>query len=143
MTEQHYRRGQLKSETTEHQWLWITDLDRQAFPAPLVRCLGHQRWKNENNGWNDLTQNWALKHGFLHACQHRPKVIGEDQKRQPVPNRGLMAVTLILCLAFALCSAFCLLHSKIYRLYRPSLREIARQLYRSLWQLQPPIRAPA
>ena len=24
--------------------------------------------------WNDLTQNWALKHGFLHACEHRPKV---------------------------------------------------------------------
>jgi hypothetical protein len=143
VTQQHYRRGKLQSETTEHQWLWITNLDRQAFPGPVVRRLGHDRWKNENNGWNDLTQNWALKHGFLHACQHRPKVIGDDHQPQPVPNRGLMAVTLILCLAFALSSAFCLLHSKIYRLYHPSLREIARQLYRSLWQLQPPIRAPS
>jgi len=142
VTRKHYRRGKPQSETTEHQWMWITDLDRQAFPGPVVRHLGHDRWKNENNGWNDLTQNWALKHGFLHACQHRPKVMAEDHQPQPVPNRGLMAVTLTLCLAFALSSAFSLLHSKIYRLYRPSLREIARQLYRSLCQLQPPIRAP-
>lgn len=136
------RGGRPAAETTEQEWLWITDLDRQAFPGPLVRRLGHDRWKNENNGWNDLTQNWALKHGFLHACNHRPKALGEDQQRKPVPNRGLMAVTLVLCLAFALSSAFCLLHSKIYRLYRPSLREVARELYRSVWSLQPPIRAP-
>jgi hypothetical protein len=50
---------------------------------------------------------------------------------------------LILCLAFALVSAFTLLHSKLSRLYRLSLREISRRLYRSLWQLQPPIRAPS
>jgi hypothetical protein len=143
VTQQHYRRGKLQSQTTEQEWVWITTLDRQAFPGPRVRELGHDRWKNENNGWNDLTQNWALKHGFLHACQHRPKILGEGRKPQPVPNRGLMAVTLILSLAFALSSAFSLLHSKIYRLYRPSLREIARQLYRSVWQLQPPIRAPS
>jgi hypothetical protein len=123
--------------------MWITNLGRQAFPAPLVRRLGHDRWKNENNGWNDLTQNWALKHGFLHACQHRPRITTAAEKPQPVPNRGLMAVTLILCLAFALSSAFALLHSKLYRLYHPSLCEIARQSYRSLWQLQPPIRAPS
>jgi hypothetical protein len=89
------------------------------------------------------TQSWALKHGFLHACQHRPKTRGKGCKPQPVPNRGLMAVTLILSLAFALSSAFSLLHSKISRLYRPSLREIARQLYRSVCKLQPPIRAPS
>ena len=43
------------------------------FPPPHVRALGHDRWKKENNGWNDLTQNGALKHGFLPACKHRPK----------------------------------------------------------------------
>lgn len=143
LTRHHRRQGQLRPQTTERHWMWITNLDRQAFPAPLVRRLGHARWKNENNGWNDLTQNWAFKHGFVHACRHRPKRHGADGKPQLVPNHGLMAVTLILCLAFALCSAFCLLHSKLYRLYHPSRREIARQLYRSLYQLQPPIRAPS
>ncbi len=143
VTRQRRRGGKLQAETSEQEWMWITNLDRQAFPAPLVRRLGHDRWKNENNGWNDLTQNGALKHGFLHACQHRPRAVRIcPQEPQPVPNRGLMVVTLIRCLAFALSSAFALRHSKLYRLYHPSLREIARQLYRSLWRWQPPIRAP-
>jgi len=70
--------------------------------AHQVRRLGHDRWKLENNGWNDLTQNWAFKHDFLHACRHRPQTCSPDGKRQPVPNRGLHAVTLILLLAFTL-----------------------------------------
>ena len=60
-----------------------------------------------------------------------------------MPNRGLAAVTLILCSCFALFSAFALLHSKLFRRYHPSSREISRQLYRSLWQVPPPIRATA
>lgn len=143
VTQQHYRQDRLRQETTVHQWMWVTTLDAKAFPAPIVRQLGHDRWKNENNGWNDLTQNWALKHGFLHACKHRPKTHAPGVAPAPVPNHGLMAVILILCLAFALCSAFTRLHSKLFRRYRLSLREVARQLYRSLWQLQPPIRAPS
>jgi len=143
VTQQHSRPDGLQPETTGHEWIWITTLEAKAFPAPLVRRLGHDRWKQENNGWNDLTQNWALKHGFLHACKHRPKNRAPGAPPGLVPNRGLMAVLLILCLAFALVSAFTLLHSKLFRLYRPSGREISRQLYRSLWQWQPPIRAPS
>jgi len=142
LTQSHYRQGERTSETTTHRWLWITTLDAHTFPVKQVWRCGHARWKNENNGWNDLTQNWALKHGFLHACRHRPKRSSPAGPPQPVPNRGLAAVTLILCLAFVLCSAFALLHSKIFRLYHPTLREIGRQLYRSLWQMQPPARAP-
>ncbi len=130
-------------ETTRQQWLWISTLEDQAFPAQLIWQLGHLRWKNENNGWNDLTQNWALKHGFLHACKHRPKTVAPSGKLQSVPNRGLAAVVLILCLAFTLFSAFALLHSKLLRRYRLALLEVARQLHRSLWQLSPPIRSPA
>jgi hypothetical protein len=142
VTEPHFRQGKRITETTSHQWLWITTLEPPTFSAKTVWQLGHTRWKNENNGWNDLTQNWALKHGFLHACKHRPKAPSAAGLREPVPNRGLAAVILILCLAFALSSAFTLLHSKSFRLYHPSLIEVARQLYRSLWQIQPPARAP-
>jgi hypothetical protein len=141
LTENHYRRGQLQPETTFQQWVWIDTLNPEVFSPRQVWRLGHSRWKLENNGWNDLTQNWALKHGFLHACKHRPKQRAANGPPQPVPNRGLAAVTLILLLAFTLCSAFCLLHSKLVRRYHLSLREVARQLYRSLWQ-QPPARAP-
>ena len=71
VTQNHWRRGKLTPDTTEHEWLWITTLPAQAFPAVLLRRLGHDRWKLENHGWNDLTQNWAFKHGFLHSCRHR------------------------------------------------------------------------
>ena len=150
VTRNHYRRRKLVAETTFQEWLWITTLDAGAFPAPHVRALGHDRWKNENNGWNDLTQNWALKHGFLHACKHRPKARAADGTAatadgtpQLTPNHGLATVVLILCIAFVLSSAFALIHSKIMRLRPLSLLEVARQLYRSLLRTLPPIRAPA
>ncbi len=34
------------------------------------------------------------------------------------------------------------LHSKLFLHYRVSMLEVSRQLYRSRWKLQPPIRAP-
>jgi hypothetical protein len=211
LTQNHYRRGKLEPETTEHEWLWITTLDSQAFPATLVRRLGHDRWKLENNGWNDLTQNWAFKHGFLHACRHRPQTVSEkgertpaeveavesgshpqtgleegertpakvegaedggrpesgseqsertpakaegvddgsrpqtgseQGERTPVANRGLATVSLILLLAFTLCSAFIHCHSKLFRRYSMSAIEVARQLRFSVSKLPPNIRAP-
>jgi hypothetical protein len=142
VTGRHYRRRELVTETSDHSWWWITTLDACTFPVAQIRRLGHMRWKQENNGWNDLTQHWAFKHDFLHACKHRPKAVSQNGERECVPNRGLPAVALILMLAFDLSSAFALLHSKLVRLYRLSLLEVARQLYRSLWKWQPPIRAP-
>ena len=121
LTQNHYRRGALQSETTHHEWLWITTLDAQAFPATLLRRLGHDRWKLENNGWNDLTQNWAFKHGFLHACRHRPQTVSAEGECAPVANRGLAAVSLILLLAFNLCAAFAQCHSKLFRRYSMSM----------------------
>ena len=167
LTQNHYRRGEIQAETTEHEWMWITTLNTQAFPPKIVRGLGHERWKQENNGWNDLTQNWALKHGFLHACRHRPRAAtAEDQPLQPtdsaaatedskaapervenhddqlIPNHGLAVVSLILLLAFNLCGAFIHCHSKLVRLYHLSGIEVARQLRVSVSKLPPRIRAP-
>ena len=141
VTQNHYRQGQLQPETTSHEWLWITTLDAQAFSPQLVRRLGHDRWKQENNGWDDLTQNWAFKHGFLHACRHRPQQVAGHGERRPVANRGLAVVTLILLLAFTLSAAFTQCHSKLVRRYRLSTIEVARQLRQSLAHL-PNIRAP-
>ena len=167
LTQNHYRRGQIQAETTEHEWMWITTLDRQAFPSKVVRELGHARWKQENNGWNDLTRNWSLKHGFLHACRHRPRAAAtENQQSQPaasgtvaetssaapesahtrdadlIPNHGLPAVVLILMLAFTLCAAFTRCHSKLVRRYHLTAIEVARQLRVSISKLPPKIRGP-
>lgn len=166
LTQNHYRRDKLTPETTEHEWLWVTTLDAKVFPAPVVRRLGHDRWKQENNGWNDLTQNWAFKHGFLHACRHRPPAIPQNNDAAPEPepaptsgtgqpaqgtptpatplvaNCGLAAVSLILLLAFTLSMAFSHCHSKLFRRYRMTLIEVACQLRRSVSKLPAKIRAP-
>jgi hypothetical protein len=142
LTRNRYRGGVLTPYSTDHEWFWITTLATQVFPAPVVRRLGHDRWKQEDNGWMDLTQHWALKHGFLHACSHRPKQVDASGKRVEVPNRGLPAVVLILLIAFALSSNFVLRHSKLVRLYHLTAVAVARQLYSCISKAPPSIRAP-
>jgi hypothetical protein len=137
-----YRQGKLTPHSTDHEWLWLTQLDRRAFPADVIRQLGHTRWKNENNGWMDLTKHWAFKHGFLHACQHRPKRVSASGEREPVPNHGLAAVTLILLIAFSLFSAFVLRHSKLARLDHLTTVAVSAQLRAWISKAPPSIRAP-
>jgi len=137
-----YRQGELTSHSTDHEWLWVTTLPMQAFPARVVRQLGHSRWKNENNGWMDLTKHWAFKHGFLHACRRRPIQTNASGEREPVSNRGLAAVILILLIAFALTSAFVLRHSKLARRDRLTALAVAAQLRASASKAPPSIRAP-
>jgi hypothetical protein len=137
-----YRQGERILHSTDHEWLWITTLETRAFPPAIIRQLGHTRWKNENNGWMDLTKHWALKHGFLHACRHRPKQINAAGQKEPVPNHGLAAVTLILLIAFALSSAFVLRHSKLVRLDHLTTVAVAAQLRAGTSKAPPSIRAP-
>jgi len=137
-----YREGALQPHSTDHEWLWITTLPKQVFPTPVIRQLGHSRWKNENNGWMDLTKHWAFKHGFLHACRHRPKQTTASGERESVSNQGLAAVTLILLIAFALTSAFVLRHSKLARRDHLTALAVAAQLRASASKTPPPIRAP-
>jgi len=138
-----YRQGELTPHATDHEWLWFTTLPKQAFPTPVIRQLGHSRWKNENNGWMDLTKHWAFKHGFLHACRHRPKQTSPSAEREPIPNHGLAAVTLILLIAFALSSAFVLRHSKLARRDHLTTVAVAAQLRVWASKTPPSIRAPS
>ena len=137
-----YREGKLTNHSTDHEWLWVTTLSKQVFPALVIRQLGHSRWKNENNGWMDLTKHWAFKHGFLHACRHRPKQTTAAGEREPVSNHGLAAVTFILLIAFALTSAFVLRHSKLARRNHLTAIAVAAQLRASASKIPPPIRGP-
>jgi hypothetical protein len=137
-----YRQGERTSHSTDHEWLWVTTLPQQIFSAATIRQLGHSRWKQENNGWMDLTKHWAFKHGFLHACQHRPKHTATSGQRELIPNRGLAAVTLVLLIAFALSSAFVLRHSKLLRRDRLTAVAVAAQLRAWISKAPPSIRAP-
>jgi len=138
-----YREGKRTLLATDQEWLWVTTLAQQTFPTRIVHQLGHGRWKLENNGWMDLTQHWAFKHGFLHACQHRPKQTNASGQRVRVPNRGLEAVTLILLIAFALSSAFVIRHSKLVRRDHLTAIAVAAQLWAWISKAPPSIRAPA
>ena len=138
-----YRQGQLTTHSTDHEWLWITTLPKQAFPTLVIRQLGHSRWKNENNGWMDLTKHWAFKHGFLHACKHRPRQSNASGQREPVANHGLAALSLIVLIAFALTSAFVLRHSKLARRDHLTAIAVAAQLRAWVSKTPPSIRAPA
>jgi len=90
----------------------------------------------------DLSKHWAFKHGFLHACRHRPQDRHRSGQREPVPNHGLAAVSLILLIAAALSWCFVLRHSKLVR--RDHLTEVAvaAQLYAWISKAPPSIRAP-
>lgn len=146
VAEHRVQGGELKMVITLHHWVWLSTLDSGSVNAKVLWQMGHLRWKNENNGWNDLTQNWMLKHGFLHACKHRVKLVQPGENNEPrealVSNSGLPAVILTLCIAFVLFTAFTLLHSKFYRAHKSTYREVARKLYRSMLRTLPPIRAP-
>ena len=137
-----YREGERTSHSTDQEWLWFTTLSQQVFSAAVIRRLGHRRWKNENNGWMDLTKYWAFKHGFLHACQHRPQHTNASGEREPVPNHGLAAVALILLIAFALTTAFVLRHSKLARRDHLTVIAVAAQLRACASKAPPQIRAP-
>ena len=91
---------------------------------------------------NKYTKHWAFKHGFLHACRHRPKQTISSGERESVSNQGLAAVTLILLIAFALTSAFVLRHSKLARRDHLTTIAVAAQLRTWVSKAPPPIRAP-
>ena len=134
-----FRNRQKVPHATNHEWVWITTLPTNVFSSVTIHKLGKCRWKNENNGWMDLTKHWSFKHGFLHACKHRPK------RRSPatgelalVPNQGLPAVALIALIAFSLCAAFTIRHSKLARQTNLPGITIAAQLRACISQHPPP-----
>ena len=79
---------------------------------------------------------------FSTPAATRPRTVSQEGERQPIANRGLAAVSLILLLAFTLCSAFIHCHSKIFRRYSMSTLEVVRQLRLSISKLPPNARAP-
>lgn len=80
--------GKWKETLTHHDWRWVTTLPAAVFSAGQVSRWGHARWDIENRGFNELVSHWAMDHCF----HHHPTAI--------------MAVLLILAMAFALTTVF-------------------------------------
>jgi hypothetical protein len=87
-------------------------------PPPVDRvlirsCASLRFWKTALvcfwvAGWEatqPATKHWALKPSFLHACKHRPQRRDAQRPTPAAAQPRLLAVTLVHCIAFVLCSA--------------------------------------
>jgi len=54
------------TETTE--WVWVTSLPKGQVEAAAVARLGHERWRIENNAFNELVNGWGADHLFRCAA---------------------------------------------------------------------------
>lgn len=48
------------------RWLWATTMPASLLPAASVLLFGHDRWKIENEGFNELVTRWHADHCFHH-----------------------------------------------------------------------------
>ncbi len=48
------------------EWIWITTLPAAEVPAQTITVFGHERWRIENEGFNELCNAWNADHYFHH-----------------------------------------------------------------------------
>jgi hypothetical protein len=60
------RGGHKESVVEDHQWRWVTDLPVDQVSATQIARFGHDRWDEENRGFNELDHLWGLDHCFVH-----------------------------------------------------------------------------
>jgi hypothetical protein len=80
------------TETTE--WVWVTSLPQDQVDAATVAHLGHERWRIENNAFNELVNGWGADHLFRCAAH------------------AIEAFLLLMCLALNVFQAFWRLNVK-------------------------------
>lgn len=56
--------GQVHQEVS--QWYWVTTLPTRQAPTGTVVQLGHGRWDIENQGFNELVNQWHADHVYRH-----------------------------------------------------------------------------
>jgi hypothetical protein len=53
-------------EQLRSEWFWVTTLPISRAPTRAVVELGHERWAIENQGFNELVNQWHADHVFRH-----------------------------------------------------------------------------
>lgn len=112
--ERRRRAGRTQRVPRQSHWRWLASRELDAQAAPVIWQIGHQRWGVENHAFNELTQHYHLTH-----CPRHEAV-------------AIQVWLLIRVLGFNLFELFARLHGKLWRQGRLTLRELARQLDRSL-----------
>jgi hypothetical protein len=69
--EQRTVRRQLDQQVEElhAEWMWVTTLSQQRASTVAVARLGHSRWTIENQGFNQLVNQWHADHVYKHEPQ--------------------------------------------------------------------------
>lgn len=55
-------------QARQSHWRWVATAGLDAVPARVIWQMGHGRWGIENQGFNQLTRDYHLKH----CCHHHP-----------------------------------------------------------------------
>ena len=58
--------GQWTSQEVIREWIWVTTLPADEVPTANIVCFGHERWRIENEAFNELCNQWHADHGFHH-----------------------------------------------------------------------------
>jgi len=64
VTQRKNRRKVQRQQTSE--WVWVTTLPAAEVPTASVVLFGHERWRIENEGFNELCNHWHANHYFHH-----------------------------------------------------------------------------
>lgn len=55
-----------EEEAVKSEWLWVTTLSKEQAPVKAILKMGHQRWAIENQGFNELVNEWHADHVYKH-----------------------------------------------------------------------------
>lgn len=58
--------GEWHQSPIDTHWLWATTLPQSLASGQLIVQFGHNRWKIENEGFNELVTHWHADHYFHH-----------------------------------------------------------------------------
>lgn len=97
-----------RQQTTE--WVWVTTVPAVEVPTATIVCFGHERWRIENEAFNELVNQWHANHYF----HHHPT--------------SIVALWLLLFIAHALFHCF-------LRNLKPNLRQ-AKPVYSWAWLIR-------
>ena len=60
------RRHTKQTQQLTSEWVWATSLTKRQAGTQAVITIGHRRWCIENNGFNELANNWHADHRYKH-----------------------------------------------------------------------------
>jgi hypothetical protein len=90
------------------EWIWATDIPQTVAGTKAIIHIGHARWRIENNGFNELVNEWNADHVY----KHEP--------------HAMLVFLLLLLMAYNLFHAFISLNVKPQLRARHTPRHFAR-----------------